>query len=58
MDALRKRRDELENDSVREDFWQDNRLAKEILKELESIKIQIRSYETLQRSVGDAEVLL
>lgn len=55
---MKRRRDELENESVREDFWQDNRRAKEILKELESHKMQINAFEELDARVGDVEVLL
>lgn len=55
---MKRRKDELESESVREDFWQDNRRAKEVLKELESHKMQIKAFENLESRVGDAEVLL
>lgn len=48
----------LEQDSTQEGFWDDNRKAKEILKELEATKLQIISFEKLASSVDDISVLL
>lgn len=49
---------ELENVSTQPDFWDDNRKAKELLKQLESVKGKIQEFELLSSSVSDAEVLL
>lgn len=48
----------LEQDSTGEGFWDDNRKAKDILKELEATKLQIISFEKLASSVDDIGVLL
>lgn len=53
-----KRKEELEVDSLSEGFWQDNRRAKEILKELESLKLKLSAFQALEQSVGDYEVML
>lgn len=58
VDLLKRRRDELENESTGPDFWTDNRKAKDVLKELENIKMQLAAYETLESRVGDFEVLI
>jgi peptide chain release factor 2 len=43
---------------MREDFWNDNVKAKDVLKELENLKMRIASFQDLESKVGDYEVLL
>lgn len=58
VEALTRRKDLLEADSVQEGFWNDNRRAKDVLKELESLKMQISAFLDLERKVEDFGVLL
>lgn len=48
---------ELENLSLRPDFWNDSRQAKDSLKELETTKKQIEAFNALDAAVSDSEVL-
>ncbi len=48
---------ELENLSLRPDFWDDSRKAKDLLKELEITKKQLEAFSALDAAVSDSEVL-
>lgn len=58
MAAKAHRRDSLEQQSQQPDFWTDNRKAKEALKELETVKKEISSFEKLTTTLEDVSVLL
>ena len=58
MAAKAHRRDSLEQQSQQPDFWTDNRKAKEALKELETVKKEISSFEKLNSALEDISVLL
>lgn len=58
IEGLTRRRLELENVSARPDFWTDSRKAKDVLKELESTKMQLDAFFALDGAVSDCDVLL
>lgn len=51
------RKRSLEQDSLKEGFWDDSRKAKEVMKELESLKMQLDGFHNLKSSVDDILVL-
>jgi peptide chain release factor 2 len=51
-------KDTLEKQSLDESFWNDSKHAKAVMKEIESLKSQIESYQNLETAVEDIQVLL
>lgn len=51
------RRNSLEQDTLREGFWDDSQKARTIMKELESLKMQIKTFNDVKTVIEDAVVL-
>lgn len=58
IDSLRKEAEKLEQESYKEDFWQDSEKAQKIMQELSGLKGRIKEYEDLWGSIEDLEVLI
>ncbi|MBU1917725.1 MAG: peptide chain release factor 2 [bacterium] len=52
------KKDLLEKESLDESFWNDSKHAKAVMKEFETLKSQIKSYQNLESAVEDVQVLL
>lgn len=58
VDQKMARRQQLEEQSFQDGFWNDSRTAKEIMKELETLKRQIEGFRQLELSLDDLGVLI
>ncbi|MBP5211189.1 MAG: PCRF domain-containing protein, partial [Bacteroidales bacterium] len=58
MDSKRKELSEKQNLTLAEDFWNDQKRAESVLKEISSLKYWVGGMDSLQASLSDLEVLV
>ncbi len=58
IDKLKEKAKKLEEETYKEDFWNDSEKAQKLVKELSHMKNQIEEYEELVEAIEELEVLL
>ena len=53
LEKKRKNLRELETESQKHDFWQDNENARQVMQEIDSLKSELSSVETLEKQIED-----
>ena len=58
IDNKEEKKASLEKESLVEGFWNDNKKAKEVMRELETLKAKLKSFYDLNSAVDDIQVLI